>query len=76
MKMKGDNAESTRSAEKLSVHANYNSRVTKASYKTELRIIASKIELLTRTFFEIVTRFDNFRVSKSRFLKTIKFQSY
>ena len=53
----------------------YNSRVTKPSYKTELRIMTSQTELLTvkfyffKKFFELVTRcekklleFENFRI--------------
>ena len=44
----------------------YNSRVTKPSYKTELRIMTSQTELLTLKFlflfFELVTPFEkNFR---------------
>ena len=63
-----------------------NSRITKPSYKTELRIMTSQTELLILKFsFLLIFRDinlmrkklqDNFRVSNSRFLKKIKFLSY
>ena len=48
-----------------------NSRVTKPSYKTELRVVTSYFELVTRVFYF----YYNIRVTNSRFLFQLKYSS-